>query len=149
MEPIGNVEAILKEKGHRIWSVGPDASVFEAIQLMAKKNIGALLVMEDERLLGMMTERDYARKIALLSKQSRETPVHEIFTSMLITVNRDESVKECMRLMVEHRVRHLPVVDGEKVVGILSIGDLVNWIINAQSAAIDQLESYIAGKYPG
>jgi CBS domain-containing protein len=148
MEPIGSVEAILRQKGHDVWAVTPDATVFEALKLMAQKNVGALLVMEDDKLVGVMSERDYSRKIALLGKQSRETPVGDILTSMVITVGPENTIPECMRLMIDHRIRHLPVVAGAKVVGVISMGDLVNWTIKAQSATIAQLESYISGKYP-
>ena len=149
MEPIGTVDAILIQKGREVWAVTPDTTVFDALKLMAQKNVGALLVMEDDKLIGVMSERDYSRKVALLGKQSRSTPVSEILTSMLITVAPENTIPECMRLMVDHRIRHLPVIRGEKVVGVISMGDLVNWIIKAQSATIAQLESYISGKYPG
>jgi CBS domain-containing protein len=119
--------------------------VFEAIKLMAEKNIGALLVMSGGRLQGMFTERDYTRKVALQGKTSKETSVFEILTQKPLTVSPDDTVEDCMRLMTENRVRHLPVVEGTHVVGIVSIGDLVNWIINTQNAAIEQMEQYIAG----
>jgi CBS domain-containing protein len=140
--PIGS---LLDHKGKTLWSISPDATVFEAIKLMADKNIGALLVMLDGKLVGVFTERDYARKIVLQGKSSKETRVREIFTGVVITVKPQDSVEDCMKLMTEHRVRHLPVVDKETVVGIVSIGDLVNWTISAQDAAITQMEQYIAG----
>jgi CBS domain-containing protein len=116
---------------------------------MADKNIGALLVMNGPRLLGVVSERDYTRKVALNGKSSRETQVREIISTPLISATPDHTVEDCMRLMTANRVRHLPVMDGSQVLGIVSIGDLVNWIISAQSVAITQLESYIAGQYPG
>ena len=121
-----------------------DASGFEAIDLMANKNIGALLVMEGEKLVGIMSERDYTRKIVLKGKSSRDTRVSEILTEPLV-VKRADTVEDCMKLMTSHRVRHLPVVEGERVIGLVSIGDLVNWIIRAQDVTISQLEGYISG----
>ncbi len=132
-------------KTSALWTIAPEASVFEAIKLMAEKNIGALLVMSGGRLQGMFTERDYTRKVALQGKTSKETSVFEILTQKPLTVSPDDTVEDCMRLMTENRVRHLPVVEGTHVVGIVSIGDLVNWIINTQNAAIEQMEQYIAG----
>jgi len=128
-----------------VYSVSPDATVFEAIQLMAEKNIGALLVMSERRLLGVISERDYTRKVALKGKSSRETKVLEIISSPVVSATPGHSVEECMRLMTNNRVRHLPILEGEKLVGIVSIGDLVNWTISAQDAAIEQLKSYITG----
>lgn len=148
MQSIGNVDAILKEKGTAIWSIGPDASVFEAIKLMADKNVGALLVMEGGRMVGIVSERDYTRKVALRGKVSKETWVREILSGKVITVHPGTTVEECLRLMTEHRFRHLPVLDGERVLGVVSIGDLVNWIISSQSATISQLHNYISGQYP-
>ncbi len=139
------VGTILNQKGHQVYSISPDATVFEAIQFMADKNIGALLVTSEEKLLGVISERDYTRKVALKGRSSRETKVREIISSPVVSVTPDHSVEECMRLMTSHRVRHLPVLYGEKLVGIVSIGDLVNWTISAQGAAIEQLKSYIAG----
>lgn len=144
----GTVEAILNAKGRAVWSVTPETTVFEAIRLMADRNVGALLVMEGDRLVGIVTERDYARKVALLGKNSRSTPVGEIFTPALHTVTPQTTVAECMALMTDKRIRHLPVLDQGRVVGVVSIGDLVNWIIHAQAAEIDQLQAYIAGAYP-
>jgi len=144
----GTINEILTLKGPQLWNVGPDATVFEAIQLMAEKNIGALPVMSGDKLLGVMSERDYTRKIAVKGRSSRDTKVQEIIASP-VTVSPSQTVEECMRLMTEHRVRHLPVLEGGRVVGLVSIGDLVNWIIGAQSAAIHQLEGYISGHYPG
>lgn len=139
------ISSLLHGKTTALWTVTPEATVFEAIKLMADKNIGALLVMTDGRLHGIFTERDYTRKVALQGKTSKETRVREILTANILTVAMDDTVEDCMRLMTEHRVRHLPVREGETVVGIVSIGDLVNWIISTQNAEIEQLEQYIAG----
>jgi CBS domain-containing protein len=139
------ISSLLHNKNSALWSVPPDATVFEAIKLMAEKNIGALPVLSEGRLVGLFTERDYARKIVLQGKSSKETRVREIFTGVVITVKPQDSIEDCMKLMTEHRVRHLPVVDKENVVGIVSIGDLVNWTISAQDAQIAQMEQYIAG----
>jgi CBS domain-containing protein len=143
------ISSILQDKGAHVWAISPDATVFEAIQLMAEKNVGALLVMHDDRLLGIMTERDYTRKVALHGKNSKETRVHQIISSSYVWVSPFHTVEDCMHLMTDHRVRHLPVLEDGRVTGIVSIGDLVNWTINAQHETIHQLESYIAGQYPG
>ena len=145
----GTIGTILHHKGATVWTISPQATVFEAIQLLARKNIGALPVMEADRLVGMFSERDYTRKVVLKGKSSKSTAVREIISTPLISVTPAQTVEECMRLMTEHRVRHLPVLEGDKVVGIVSIGDLVNWIINAQNLALNQMEDYISGKYPG
>jgi CBS domain-containing protein len=139
------ISSLLHQKNSTIWSIAPEATVFEAIKLMAEKNIGALLVMSSHNLTGIFTERDYTRKVALQGKTSKETRVWEIMPKEIVSVTPDDSVEECMRLMTEHRVRHLPVVEGTNVVGIISIGDLVNWIISTQNATIEQMEQYIAG----
>ena len=136
---------MLFRKTSELWSIAPEATVFEAIKLMADKNIGALLVMSSGKLAGVFTERDYTRKIALHGKNSRQTQVWEILPKEFVSVTTDDSVEDCMRLMTESRVRHLPVLEGANVVGIISIGDLVNWIISAQNFAIEQMEQYIAG----
>jgi CBS domain-containing protein len=115
---------------------------------MAEKNIGALPVIKDGKVLGLISERDYTRKVALKGKQSKQTAVHEILSTPVVHVAMGDSIEECMRLMTEHRVRHLPVLDGDRLVGIVSIGDLVNWIISAQDAAITQMQQYISGGYP-
>jgi CBS domain-containing protein len=124
-------------------------SVFDAIKTMAKKNVGALPVVEGGKVVGMMSERDYTRKVALKGKSSKETKVREIMGTPVITVPPEQPVGDCLRLMTEHRVRHLPVLENGQLVGIVSIGDLVNWVISAQSATIDNLEGYISGRYPG
>ncbi|MEO8428100.1 MAG: CBS domain-containing protein [Verrucomicrobiota bacterium] len=143
------ISAILNQKGVQVWSIPPEMMVFDAIQMMADKNVGALLVMSSDKLLGVISERDYTRKVALKGKSSKQTQVNEILSSSVITASPAHTIEECMRLMTENRVRHLPILDNDKVAGIVSIGDLVNWIISAQSVAIDQLENYISGRYPG
>ena len=148
MTPTGPISEILHHKGVTVWSIPPDTMVFDAIQMMADKNVGALLVVESGKLVGILSERDYTRKVALKGKSSKQTPVREILSEQVIHVTPAHTVEECMRLMTEHRVRHLPVLDGENIVGIVSIGDLVNWIITAQNSAIQQLQTYITG-YPG
>ena len=139
------ISSLLHQKTSALWSITPDTTVFDAIRLMAEKNIGALPVLADGKLVGIFTERDYTRKVALMGKTSKETRVREVIAREILTVTPDDSVEDCMRLMTENRVRHLPVVEGANVVGIVSIGDLVNWIISAQNAAIEQMEQYIAG----
>ncbi len=140
------VNRVLEEKGHEIWSVARDAPVFEALQLMTEKNCGALLVVEDERLVGLFSERDYARKVALKGKSSRNTRIDEIMSRRVVYVQPSQTVDECMALMTEKRVRHLPVVDNdEKLVGMISIGDLVKAVISEQEFIIHQLENYITG----
>ncbi|MGC8742846.1 MAG: CBS domain-containing protein [Verrucomicrobiia bacterium] len=149
MHLTGTISSVLslKQSPNLVWTISPDATVFEAIKLLSDKNVGALLVMEGDKLVGIISERDYTRKVALLGRSSKETRVREIISTTLITVSPHQTVEECMRLMTEHRVRHLPVVENGKVVGIISIGDLVNWIIKAQSHIIQQMENYIQGRY--
>lgn len=149
MKVSGNISSILNLKGHAAHAVVPDDTVLHAIALMAEKNVGALLVMQAGKLVGIVSERDYTRKVALKGRSSKEARVGEIMAGTLITVTPRHSVDECLHIMTAQRVRHLPVLDGEKVAGVVSIGDLVNWVISAQSAAIDHLEGYISGKYPG
>ena len=149
MNVIGDISAILERKGREIWSVTPESTVFDAIRLMASKNVGALLVIERDKLVGIISERDYTRKVILKGRSSRETAVSEIMSRPVISVSPQRSVADCLRLMTENRVRHLPALEGGRVVGIVSIGDLVKWIIQAQSVTIDQLEGYITGQYPG
>jgi len=139
------ISSVLIYKPSALWSLPPTATVFEAIKLMAEKNVGSVLVMAGGKLAGVFTERDYTRKVALHGKTSKETLVGEILPQEVVTVSPDDTVEECMRLMTEHRVRHLPVVEATNVVGIISIGDLVNWIISTQNAQIEQMEQYIAG----
>jgi len=147
MNPNGTISEILSNKGNAVWTVTPEMMVFDAIQMMADKNIGSLLVTDGEKLVGIITERDYTRKVALKGKSSKQTPVREITSGHIIHVQPDNTVEDCMRLMTEHRIRHLPVLDEGKIVGVISIGDLVNWIISAQSSTIHQLQTYISG-YP-
>jgi len=148
MEISTPVRSILAGKGAILWSVRPDDTVFNAIEQMAHHDIGALPVVDDGLLVGMISERDYTRKIVLVGRSSRETRVSDIMTHDLVTVTPDDSVQECMRLMTNHRVRHLPVLEVGRLTGIISIGDVVNWIIGAQSAALDDLENYVTGAYP-
>lgn len=131
-----------------IWSVPPEVSVYDAIALMAEKSVGAVLVIAGQKLVGIVSERDYARKVILQGRSSRDTTVEEIMTRELITVGPDDTVDECMRIVSHHRIRHLPVLDGGMLVGIVSIGDLVNAVIAEQRHTIDQLHTYIGGKYP-
>ena len=148
MEVSGTIDAILSQKGTEIFSVSPSASVFEAIELMDGKNVGALIVMENDRLVGMISERDYTRKIVLRGKRSRETLVSEIMSTELTVAHPHEPVEQCLRLMTEKRIRHLPVMDADKLRGVISIGDLVKFVISAQNATITHLENYIYGQ-PG
>jgi CBS domain-containing protein len=148
MEIAGSVSAILAHKGSAVWSIAPNATVFDAIQLMADKNVGALPVVENGRLAGIVSERDYTRKVILKGKSSKETPVRDIMTQELITADAGDSITECLRVMTEKRIRHLPVMEGSKMIGLISIGDLVRRIISAQTATIDNLEKYITGDYP-
>jgi CBS domain-containing protein len=149
MKVTGKVSGILvRKKNSAVWSIGPNAMVIDAIRLMGERNVGALPVVDNGTLVGIVSERDYTRKVILKGRSSKETPVNEIMTKQLVTVNPRESVTECMRIITEKRVRHLPVLEGADLVGILSIGDVVNWLISAQRATIDNLERYITGDYP-
>jgi CBS domain-containing protein len=149
MDVSGTIRAIMDHKSGEVFSISPDAMVFEAIEMMEKKNVGALLVMEQERLVGVISERDYTRKVFLRGKHSRETKVAEIMSTNLTVTHPREPVEKCLRLMTDKHIRHLPVMDGDKVIGVISIGDLVKHIISCQSAAIAHLESYIHGGYTG
>lgn len=137
------VKHLLEEKGNEIWSIEPHRSVLDAIKMMAEKGIGALLVMDGEQLTGILSERDYARKVILQGRSSRDTAVREIMTDKVFSTNPERSVEECMALMTEKRIRHLPVVNSGAVIGVLSIGDLVKAKIEEQEFQIKQLESYI------
>lgn len=139
------VRDILRQKGNQIWSVSPNATVFDALELMAEKNVGALVVLDGENLAGIFSERDYARKVILKGKASKETSVEEIMTSEVTTVCPGQSVDECMVLMTDKRIRHLPVLEGEKLVGLISIGDVVKAVISEREFVIKQLENYITG----
>jgi CBS domain-containing protein len=139
------VKQILDTKGYAVWSIHPQESVFAAIQQMAEKGVGALVVLEGDALVGIISERDYARKVILKGRSSHETVVREIMTSHVICVHLDQSIEECMAIVTERRIRHLPVLDSERLVGIISIGDLVKTIIAEQQFIIEQLEHYIYG----
>lgn len=147
MNPNATISDILALKGTNVWSVSPDDCVYDAIQLMADKNVGALLVTEGKKLVGIISERDYTRKVILRGKASKQTAVREILSGQVIHICPSNTIEEGLRLMTDHRVRHLPVLDDGAIVGIVSIGDLVNWIISAQTSTIQQLQTYIAG-YP-
>jgi CBS domain-containing protein len=143
IEISGEVSGILAhKKASTVWSIAPNAMVIDAIRLMDEKNVGALPVLDGGTLVGIVSERDYIRKIIVKGRSSKDTPVSDIMTKELLTVNPSNSVAECMRTMTEKRVRHLPILEGTKLVGILSIGDVVNWLMSAQEAAIDNLERY-------
>ena len=149
MKPVDTIESVLKFKGRQVLSVAPTATVYEAIEKMSEKGVGALLVMSEGKLDGIISERDYARKVILKDRSSKHTQVRDIMTRPVITVTPADTVEECMRIVTENRIRHLPVVDRDRVVGVISIGDLVNWTISAHEETIGQLKSYIAGQYPG
>jgi CBS domain-containing protein len=137
------LKQLLEAKGREVYSIAPDARVFDALKLMADRSIGALIVLEGARIAGIISERDYARKVILHGKSSHELQVRDIMTSKVITVHPGQTVEECMELMTEKRIRHLPVTDGERLIGVLSIGDLVKEVIAEQQRTIQQLESYI------
>jgi CBS domain-containing protein len=142
------VEVILKRKGFAVHSIAPDATVYDALRTMAAKDIGALVVLEGTRAVGIFSERDYARKVVLKDRWSRAIQVHEIMSAPVLTVNCDTTVDECLRQMTAQHYRHLPVVRDGAVVGLVSIGDLVQWVISTQDFALHQLEGYIMGKDP-
>lgn len=147
MNVTGTIDLILKQKSGEIWSVTPDDTVYDAVALMAEKNVGALVVTQDDQLVGIVSERDYTRKVMLRGKRSRETAVREIMSTQLTTVAPKESVDHCLQYMTDKRVRHLPVVEEGQLRGVISIGDLVKHVISVQSAALEQLESYISGGF--
>ena len=149
MDVSGTIEAILAQKGTDTFIISPGATVYDAIALMAEKNIGALLVVENDKPVGMISERDYTRKVMLRGKRSRETLVNEIMSTELTVVSPREPVENCLRMMTDKHIRHLPVLENDKIRGVISIGDLVKWVIATQSAAIQHLEMYISGGYTG
>jgi CBS domain-containing protein len=140
-----SIGPILKQKAGHVCSVSPSDSVYDAIAQMAEKQVGALLVTFNEKIVGIVSERDYARKVILKGRSSKETPVSEIMSSPVVTVSPEHSVGECMELITDRHIRHLPVLNGEKIMGVISIGDLVNWILSAQRETIRHLEAYITG----
>ena len=145
MELTGQIGSLLGKKGSQIWSLPPTASVYDAVAMMAEKQVGALPVLDGNTLVGIVSERDYARKVILQGRSSKDTPVTEIMSSPVITVTPSHTVEDCMHLVTEKRIRHLPVVQAGRIVGIVSIGDLVNWTITAQQETIIHLETYISG----
>ena len=141
-----SVKQILQDKENEVWKVTPDTTVFDALELMAEKNIGALLVLEADKLIGIFSERDYARKVILKGKASRNTHIKEIMSTKVLYVGPDQSIEECMALMTDKRIRHLPVLAGDELLGIISIGDVVKAIISEQEITIHWLEKYISGE---
>jgi len=148
MPTLESIRSILAAKGSEVWWLPPEASVYQAIEMMAERHVGALLVLAEGKLVGIVSERDYARKVILQGKSSKETAVSQIMTTPVIYVSPEATVDECMHLMTQKRIRHLPVLRGDRIVGVVSIGDLVNAIISAQAATIQHLHNYISGKYP-
>jgi CBS domain-containing protein len=138
-----NVRQLLEQKGRQVYSIAPGAAVLEAIRMMAERHVGALLVMEGVSLSGIVSERDYARKVILMGRSSADTPVRDIMSAPVITVQPEATVQTCMQIMTERRVRHLPVLDGGRVIGMVSIGDLVKAVMAEQQQQIEQLENYI------
>ena len=144
---VETVRMILKNKGNYVWSLPPERTVYEAISMMAEKSVGTIVILSGEQLVGIISERDYARKVVLKGKLSKETLVSEIMSSPVTTVDPDRTADECMRLMTEKRIRHLPVMDQGKLVGVVSIGDLVKAIVSVQAETIQYLSDYIGGKH--
>ena len=144
---MGKVRKLLHTKGHEIFSVEPTTMVYTAIEIMCEKNVGGLLIVENGKLVGIFTERDYARKLILKGKSSKNTPISELMTTNLVTVTSETSIDDCMRAMTGRKIRHLPVVDNDQLVGIISIGDVVRFIIEEQRSIIEELEHYITGHH--
>lgn len=150
MEIHGTVRDILQNKGGEVWTTTPETTVYEAIRLMGEKNIGALIVVERGEVVGVVSERDYSRKVVLRGRTSRDTLVGDIVASPAIPVRRKDSIEKCMQLMTANRIRHLPVVtEDNRPIGLISMGDLVNWVMQSQRHTILQLQGYISGEYPG
>ena len=149
MNLIDTVRLVLKQKGQEVWHVSPDRCVYDAIELMAEKHVGALMVVHEGQLVGVVSERDYARKVILQGKSSKQTEVKEIMTTPAIFVTPEQTVEDSMRIMTDKHIRHLPVVENGILMGVVSIGDLVKWMISAQQHTISQLHSYIISQYPG
>jgi CBS domain-containing protein len=144
MTTVGN---LLTSKSQEIWSIAPDDSVFEALEMMAEKNVSGLLILENSKLIGIFTERDYARKLILKGRSSKKTKVSEMMTKNILYVKTQNTIEDCMTLMTDKRIRHLPVIDSGRLIGIVTIGDLVKQIISEQQTTIHQLENYISGGY--
>jgi len=149
MEIHGTVRDILQNKGGEVWTTTPEATVYDAIGLMGEKNIGALVAVDGDEVIGVLSERDYSRKVVLQNRTSRDTLVGDILSRPAITVSCGDSIETCMQLMTCRRIRHLPVVDNGALVGLVSMGDLVNWVMQSQRHTIQQLHGYISGEYPG
>ncbi|MFC5860761.1 CBS domain-containing protein [Acidicapsa dinghuensis] len=145
MELTGTIGSLIGKKGGQVWSLDPAASVYDAITMMAEKEVGALPILDGRNLLGIVSERDYARKVILMGRSSKDTTVTDIMSSPVVSVSPSQTIEECMRIITEKRIRHLPVMESGRIVGMVSIGDLVKWVITAQQETIRHLESYIAG----